>query len=344
MPRVSIGPSSQTSGSNFKFEEGNGQIVNCVAAIDEIPGYTPRAGFMVSIQRYDANWKPTSEEPVNEFLGAGNIETKTGEPLWHIGQADSSDDMDPELEIGGKKDLGAEVGTEGNCLINAHGKGPDRRSKLSIFVASLTEHGFPEAFLNGYAPNLIGLRATFSQKMLPKAAGSTAKEDPTCLIVGAGGKEAGGKIVRMSDAVETAKGGHAPAPAAQATKPGPRPVAAAPKPTQTTAAAPKTNGAAHPPAEVNEATQVPAGEDAERLEGIALTVLSQVAEKNAGQTFDQKKLGARTVPLLVKLAPPSEHRQIQAFIKNPAWLAEKAEMFGWAVTATGDLQFPAETA
>ncbi len=73
MPRIGFDPDSlSTGGSNFDFAEGRGRIVACTAYNHEIPGYPPAScGYKVSIQRLDANWKPTSDEPLDEFISWG---------------------------------------------------------------------------------------------------------------------------------------------------------------------------------------------------------------------------------------------------------------------------------
>lgn len=198
MPRIfDISPSGQSHGGAFSFDEGNGRVVDCWTGNNEIPGFGKDCGYFVEILRLDHGWNPVPNlDTVVEFLKAGtttynNEQQGVTRPNWHPGQADSRED--PVPEIGNDRDLGDGTDVRGNCLISQTGKGPDAKGKLSTFTNSAIEAGVKDSvFKFGFAPDLVGLEAHFTQFMMPKVQGSTAKRDPTCLIIGQGGKPAGG--------------------------------------------------------------------------------------------------------------------------------------------------------
>src|ERR1019366_8367801 len=114
MPRVGITPEEQSSGGMFRFQGERGEIVGAKVVNHAIPGYSTDCGYMLLIQSLDKDWKRTGEEPVEEFLKAGPVELKSGDPGFHPGKAAGSDDNNEELEIGGQLDCGEEDGAEGN--------------------------------------------------------------------------------------------------------------------------------------------------------------------------------------------------------------------------------------
>ena len=170
MPRAGIRPEDRSTGGLFTFEEGNGEIVNAMVCNHSIPGFDPSCVFKLSIQRLDANWNPTADEPIDEFLNVGSV-TK-----FHPGNAKSSDDHSDALEFGGAADCGDQDEAEGTCLLSLTGKGPNDsqnlkfKAKINIFADSCLAHGVKPGLFNGYAPNLIGMKAHFTQMMLPKSA------------------------------------------------------------------------------------------------------------------------------------------------------------------------------
>src|SRR5579872_4416883 len=171
--RVGFSSTDQTTSSKFKFEGGKGEIVDCKAIIDRFDGDdgpTFNCAFAVTIQGMNKDWQPINDEPVTENLNWGPASK------FHPSNAASSDDPEPT-------DLGEDEGTEGNCVISMTGKGPDKKSKISIFGNSLEQCGFKAAYLNGYAPNLIGLRAEFFQEPQQKGSNYKGKGDPTALVV-----------------------------------------------------------------------------------------------------------------------------------------------------------------
>lgn len=315
----------------FRFPEGNGEVVNSMVANHAIPGYSTDCGYKVSIQPWNKDWTEPIGEPVEEFLKAGPIQSKSGDPAFHPGNATSSEDSNPALEIGGAADCGDEDGAEGTCLLSYSGKGPDKKGKLSIFTNSAIKAGVAARLFNGYAPNLIGLKAHFTQFMMEKLPGSTAKNDPTCLIIGARGSDAEQQVVQLPLAQT----------AGQAKPTGP---------TKAKAAAPAAKAKSAPapaavPTPAATATPAGGGDVDDVIESEAVTLLSQVGELRKGQTVTRQKIGSQLVTLLAKnRIPIPHHKPIQALISaNDEWFAEKVEEFGWTFdAAAGTVEIPSE--
>jgi len=322
-------------GSQFTFAEGRGEIVACVIANHAIPGYDAKCGYKVSIQQLDANWQPTTDEPIDEFLACGPV-TK-----FHPGLAENSDDNSAELEFGAAGDAGDADGAEGTCLLSLTGAGPDKKSKAIIFVNSLIAVGIKPALLNGYAPNLVGLKANFTQMMLEKGADYKGKNDPTALIVGVMGKQAGAVINQWPEgqgATVTAAVAAAPVAAARPT-PRPRVV----KPVAAVVAAPVAAVAVAPVAVAAAVAAVPAGAVDEVIEGVALTVLVAVADSSAGQTLTRQKIASKLVTIMAKTRVPTvQHKPVQALVASD-WFIERAAEFGWDVVGDS-VSFPSAEA
>jgi len=284
----------------FTFEEGNGEIVNAVIANHTIPGYDTTCGYKLSIQRLDTNWKPTGEEPVEEFLGCGKISK------FHPGNAKSSDDNSDNLEFGAAGDVGEDTDAEGTCLLSATGAGPDRKAKISIFTDSCIEHGVKPGLFNGYAPNLIGMKAHFAQFMMPKL--NKEKDNaPTCLIVGSGGQVAGGKIAQYPNAQTGGTGAGA------------------------SGTAPVVKGKAGAKGAAS-ALPVAAAPPSDDISNIALQMLALISASSAGVTITRQKLGSKMVVLLAKnQIPNAKLRPVQDLLKNDEWFVENASELGWTV-------------
>lgn len=339
MPRVGVSPDQQSSGGSFRFAEGRGIVTNCVIGNHTIPGFPTNCGYYITIQRLGTDGKPTNDEPLTEFLGCGSVE------VFHPGLAAGRDDKDEQLEIGGQKDLGPNDGVEGNCVLSI-GRGPDRQAKISLFTNSCIEQGVKkEVFADGWAGALIGLDAWFTQKMTKKPANSTAKEDPTCLIVGRGGKEVpataeklvykypdgtGVSVLNSGGAATTTSDRPRPTPpASQPVNGAPAPVVTMPGPGQNQTATPTGPVAVDPFA-------------GESDEAIAMTILGGYGESLAGQT---KTVASLKTKLLVELnsrkVPAVRHKAVKAYVSNPEWFKTQAEAFEWVMTPTGEVKFPA---
>ena len=325
MARALLTIESQVTSGGFKFEKGKGKVVSAIVCYDQVGEYDPKCGFRVGIQRLDKNLKPTSDEPVEEFLGAGALEDKEGNPKFHVGKAKSAADEDPE-------DLGDDMEVEGNCLwvdpdSPAH---MDKKAKLAIFSASLQEKGFKPSLLNGYAPNLIGLIAEFDQKLLEKGANFTGKNDPTALIV-----------VQMIKAPYDKKAGAA-APAAPAAP-------APPASTKRRTPAPPAEEEPEPEPEQDEVETGAEGEDADQageegggtgVEETAVQVLVAVGKVFSGQVVPRAKINSRLLTLYPQMdIEPEQHDQIGALVKGD-WFKEKAEELGWKLDKAGNVTLP----
>lgn len=303
--RVGFSTQEQTASSKFKFEGGKGEIIDCKVVVDKFgegSEATYNCAFAVTIQGMNKEWQPLDDEPVTENLNCGPASK------FHPANASSSDDPEPT-------DLGEEEGAEGNCFISLTGKGPDKKSKVSIFGRSLEEFGFKPAYLNGYAPNLIGLRAEFFQQPQPKGSNYTGKNDPTALVV---------KSIAVMPANQ---GGKTTGATAAKTAPA--------KPTSTQAAKPngKANGAPAP--------AVDNGGDDE-VSNIAIQMLAAVGQSSGGQTLTRQKIGSKLVTLLAKNQIKSTlHKAVQEKVKDNEWFAEQADNLGWTVAETGEATIPA---
>ena len=312
MPRAGIRPEDRSTGGLFTFEEGNGEIVNATVCNHSIPGFDPSCVFKLSIQRLDANWTPTADEPIDEFLNVGSVSK------FHPGNAKSSDDNSDALEFGGAADCGDQDEAEGTCLLSLTGKGPNDsqnlkfKAKINIFADSCLAHGVKPGLFNGYAPNLIGMKAHFTQMMLPKSADSQAKRDPSCLIVGSGGQVAGGKIAQYPNAQTGGTGNGTTAGAI--------------------GSAPAAKGKAGTKGATPTPTAPPAAPPSDDISNIALQMLALISASSAGTTLTRQKLGSKMVVLLAKnQIPNAKLRPVQDLLKNDEWFVENAGELGWTV-------------
>jgi hypothetical protein len=336
MPRVGTSVAEQTAGgSQFTIEEGNVEVTGSKFVIDQVQQNPARVTLSLTVRYWNKNWSALEDrEEVTENLSVGPVLSKDGARKFGVGLADGPDDNDPELEIGGAKDAGEEVETEGNCLLSATGAGPDKKSKLAIFCASLEQHGFPAAMNNGYAPNYLGLKLHVTRLKLEKGADYTGKNDPTALVCGLNGQIAGGSITQMPGQE---------APAKPATKTPPKPAAkaapAAGKPAAPTAATP----AAAPPAQSNGSGTYSAEEISENTR----FALMKVGETRPGQSMSLPKLATVTqttaLPQMAKDIPAAQHKAILANIKSAGWMGINIDgggLPGWVIE--GDtVTFPA---
>jgi hypothetical protein len=170
-----------------------------------------------------------------------------------------------------------------------------------VFTRSLQEHGFKAVLLNGYMPNLIGMKAEFDQLELKKKEGATRA--PTALIVK--------KILHFPyDDKKAASASTSAKPAAgKSTKPSAAKEVEAP--------------------ESSEAAEK-AGECAEKS-----------GEVFAGQSVTRKKIGARLLMLFPKVkAATKDYKAIQAMFADDDWFSAQAEARGWEVDGD-DVAIPA---
>jgi hypothetical protein len=334
MPRIGFSVDDQSmGGSQFDFAPGRGRVIGAVVANHAIPNVATFCGFKLLIQRLDENWRPTADEPQEEFLEAGFTQTFNGDPGFHPGNAKSSDDQSPDLEIGMAGDMGDQDGAEGTCLLTGTGYGPMRAeaknpAKLSIFGDSLVYHGVDKKLLNGYAPNLLGLEAMFTRLMMKK---SKNDKDVTCLIVGKDGKVAGGEIHKYP----TAQGGGAVSGAVSTGK------AVA---TAAASARTKPNGAVAParPAPVEAVGGSEVNEEVSLKTGELLRLMFPAGASE--QTITRARLANKLAPMLAKhRVPVALHKPIQEALKNDAWFSEFASDQEWVVSG-GNITIPAVSA
>jgi hypothetical protein len=206
-----------------------------------------------------------------------------------------------------------------------------------VFAASLEHHGVKPALLNGYAPNLVGLKAHFTQKMMPKGNNYTGKNDPTNLIIGMNGQlemQGGVKAVVQYPHAQTG-GAQGAAPAARRVTPAGPGVGVANK---------AANGAPAPVATAPEpVAQTGGGSDAQatQIETIAVQVLTGMHAALPGKTLAAEKVDSRvTMELAKQRVDSSLHKAVKARIADAAWFAEQAEGLGWTVGADRSVSVP----
>lgn len=328
MGRVGSRPEDLSAGgSQYELPAGRYRITRAVVKNEAIPNTSGQCGYQITAQPLDASWKPTNDEPREEFIMAGWCESNDG-PGMHPGRAAGSDDADPELEIGGKLDLGADADVEGTCLLTS-GPGPRKDSELALFSSSAIEHGVKKDLFNGYAPNLVGLEAEFTRLMLPTRPGKE-KYPPTALIIGRGGKVGGADTKDLVHKYPNAQTG------ATASAKGPVPVAGKAK----------VNGVAATAATEAVEAASPTTEAAEEIAAKAVELLATMTDSNAGQTLTAQRIGAKMTTLLAKdrvdgkPLPSAVNKGVQALIKDAAWLGQTAEDLGWSVNGA-NLTIPA---
>lgn len=319
MPRAGFSTEEQSTSSMFRFEEGRGRVVNAVVTVDQVEGYDAKCGVRLTIQRMGRDGKPTTDDPIDEFLACGPVSK------FHPGNAKSSNDPDPE-------DLGDDVGTEGNCIFSIEGAHVDKKSKTGILGTSLQEAGIRPILLNGFLPNIIDLEADFMQLVLPKGDNFTGKRDPTCLVV-----KTGGKIHNVAEINKRAGGGPAGAgagAAAPAAKPAVAGAGAVARPTAVVAgrkpvAAPPPPP---PPPPVEEVVAVDGEGEIDPVIIKTVELMQAVEKKGEAQQMTKAKLKSRIVTLIAaKRVAPAMHKPIQALIADADWFAEQAGNMGWVV-------------
>lgn len=299
--RIGFADGSQTSG--FKIE-GRGEIVGCVVKNEQTPFADEtsnpsgvKCGYAITVQYLDANWNPTEAEPVTEFLSAGPVEK------FHPGHA--------EGPTSPASDLGEEPETEGNVLLCGVGKEPNKNSKLYKFGKSCQDNGLDKNLFDGYAPNLIGLKANFWQQPQPR--GQNQKEgsqDPTCLAIKQG--EVFQKPGAKTSGAATSGGAKAKAKAA-----GSPAVSAAP-------------------------TAPVADDGEETITARTLVVLQKIVSKTKKEeTIPVSKLIAKATVTFLDFRKDAENpipttmdKAILANLKNAEWLGTYGE--GMGVVVSGD--------
>lgn len=335
MPRVGSTKSEQSHGSSkFKFEGGPGEIVSSSVVYEypDNPEIKAACGFRIGIQQLNATTlAPTEMDVVEELLKWGAPEK------FHVGQCEASDSVEyEEFDPADKPDA------EGNCVISLTGAGPDTKSGMSKFSDSLEEFAFRAEFLNGFAPNLIGLKALFFQKPNKE---STIKRkdgsDPTNLVVT--------KIFAYPYETEAAPktGAKTGAAAGKATAASAKPAAksAAPAPKVNGTPAPPVAPPVAPPSAPPAAASDPVNEPSDEAVGVALSILAAIGTKKAGKELTFKNIYGAWMPseFSQQRVVPAMQQQVKVLMGNREWLNENVDPLGWVVN--GDTyQIPAATA
>lgn len=320
MQRVGCAPDQLSSGGNFQFLAPRGEIIDAKIVNHAIPGYSVDCGYLISISALDEQWRPLPNVvPVEEFIKCGPTAKDDGQPEFHPGQAISREDASP-------MDLGGADGTIGNCLLTA-GRGPDRKSKIAIFSESLVRHGVKKELLaSGWALDLVGLKATFTQFKMERLANSTAKNDPTCLIIGKSGEVAGGEVNRY--------------PFAQTGTPIPVSTPGSVPAAQGAQGASGSSGANGAPQAGAAAIPVSSTDADDQILTIASQVMATIAKADgvAGKTLTVRRLLGR-VPMALTSVDPTFHKAVQAKTKDPEFIADMASMSGWVMSGDS-ITFP----
>ena len=334
MPRVmDLTESGQSHGGQFKFE-GNGRIVDAYTTNNQFQDYAATCGYNFEIQRLDENWNPTNDATVTEHCSAGPVvNEKTGEAQFHPGKATGPDDQ--SADIGNAGDCGVGDGNNGIpaprgevLLVGASGRGPDAKAKISHFTNSAVRVGV-KGFASGYAPALIGLEAKFCQMMMEKPAASTAKQPPTCLIIGMGGKPVG-TAQELVHQFPTGAGAQAGA--------GGR--VSPPPPSQQGQAA-GAAGAGVTPGIFVPVTDPPSGADLDELaHDTAIEMLEVAGAKKPGKTVESARVmsSINTSPEFRAL-PDYLQPKIKALIKDDQWFEKQVKALGWQVTGMAGKAF-----
>ena len=310
MPRASTAIENQRAGgSKFAFQPGAGRITDATVACEHL-GSWAAIGYRITVQRLDAKFKATEDEPLTEFLPLASANKQDGEILFRPGIAKNADDVD-------FAPLSDDDDTEGNALWAASEElKPDQSLGGCVFSASLQAKGVPATKLSGYAPNLIGIVGIWDRAPLRKS--RNAKEGdppPTCLVI----KEL---IETPWDKSKKAAGAGAGAAAGTAT-------AAA-----GTGKA-KSAAAAVPPAPAAESNG--AGDDGEVVsehDGQATELAVKIGTLFAGQTVSRGKISTRLLTLYPKLSPApgaAAQKAIGDLFKSDAWFAGKAGELDWTI-------------
>lgn len=310
MSKVALSRAKQAE-TGLNFVEGMGEIVEIESVVHQFPVATKgaRAGFQsepgtmvrMMLQRLDADFKHTQDDPVEEYFGCGKLEK------IHPGIADGPEDQDPE-------DRGTAIGAAGNTLWS-DGSAINTKSKWAVFCASLEKAGFKPQVLDAcFLPDFVGLKAKFVSVDEKNQDGSVYKILTVKEVIKYPYDQKGGA-------------GSKKGAAAKDTDKGSTNGKASPEATQAAAAVGDEELEAGAVrillylASSNKASTLPK----EKVAGKLVTVL------NGGVPDEDGK----RVPF-----PPKQHKGIQGLFKNAAWMAEKCGDLGYSYD-DGALSFPA---
>jgi hypothetical protein len=219
-------------------------------------------------------------------------------------------------------------------LVGASGRGPDAKAKISHFTNSAVRVGI-KGFASGYAPALIGLEAKFCQMMMEKPAASTAKQPPTCLIIGMGGKPVG-TAQELVHRFPTGAGVGAGAGIGVGAQAGAGGRVSPPPPSQQGQAAGAAGAAG-----TSSGTPIPSGADLDELaHDTAIEMLEVAGAKKPGKTVESARVmsSINTSPEFRAL-PDYLQPKIKALIKDDQWFEKQVKALGWQVTGPAGKAF-----
>jgi hypothetical protein len=178
MAKTSLNPKDAQQGG-LSFGEGWATVTSAKSAVHQLPPSktsgeqeSPATKLVLELQRCGEDGKSDGTDPVIEYLAVCRPNKETGLLVTTPGLAKSRTDPNP-------KDLGSEVGTEGNCFV---GPAPYKTSKGATFIDSLVARGFRPEILNyGYLPDFEGMVAYFHT--VKKAAISSGQKETDQLLV-----------------------------------------------------------------------------------------------------------------------------------------------------------------
>lgn len=294
MARRASFASEDAGKTSFGIQEG---FVEVLGAVVKVHQYPPAKGssdqsdpfpcVQLELAKLDDKGEKLDEDPVKMEFGIGKLE------YFHPGKVSDPDDEEEDVE-----DLGEEVDTEGNCIaVVVDGRKVHGKTKWMIFTESLEKHGFKTTVLKrGYMPDLVGLRAHVVSRPMEKIPGSTAKKDPTCLVVD--------KILQFPwDKPKSGK--------------------------KSSSASSKVNGKVKETKESSPAEDASVSEDVTEL---ALSTLRTVAKDLSGKTVDRKKVQvAAQTTMMKEKAAPKLHRPVIDLLRSDEWLEENSAEIGFVV-------------
>ena len=306
MPKIGFTKDSQYE-AQAGFNEGWGQVTDAKIVVHQYQPNKktgeqgpPHLSLALTLQRTDEKGTGDGSEPVVEYL---SIEKDLGK--MRPGQANSPDDSDPS-------DQGGALGTEGNVIFAEEGAKFNTKTKFAIFEKSLEECGFKSEILGrGYAPDLIGLVAHFTQMKMDLRGLERAadQKEPTALAVD--------KIAVYPYEIK-GKAGAAKKVAAKPAKSTP---------------APSASSAAPAPASAIEAQNGDSWPDE------AVTIFGEIAEALSGKPMSLQKLVTMCIPASIKVTKdPAVRKSIQNAFRTDSFVISQAEAFG-AVIEDGVITF-----
>lgn len=300
MPKASLA-STDAYESKMGFQEGWFEVAEASVQVFQFPPNKttgkqadPMLAQILMVFKTDSKGVRESDEPLELNLKIEGDLTKA-----RPGQAKSREDNDP-------KDLGAEVGTTGNCIyIDSEDYKINAKNRIVMFNKSLEEQGFdPKILKHGFSPDYIGLIAH----------GKTVKGEKFTTREGTEGEASWFVVDKILK--------H---PAKTAGK-----VTPITKPSATGKAKPTVPVPATPmPTAEPEPSEIAGASDAETS---ALVILASIAaDKTDGLPVPLQKLKTMAYSRLIsnKQRDKNLDKEVQDLFKNSDWLENGAMENGW---------------